>query len=220
MADDQPRPGPTPSGSEIAAARVSRRRVLGTTVGIGLGLAGLSSLAAAVRLVPRIVVTPSQEPPARGDFLVVAQGPRKGQVLTARDVPPDAPQVFAWPMDPNSKVVKSGDTHNLILLVRAGDAGWYSIGERPHTAQNVAAYSATCTHLCCTVSDWRKAPSGAGAHGFLLCPCHLSHFDPWAGARVLDGPAPRSLPVLPLAADAQGRLIVAGSFLTQVGCAT
>jgi len=220
VVDDKSHSGFTSTETGPAAVRVSRRRILGTTVGVGLALAGLSSLAAAVRLVPRIVVTPAQEPPAKGDFLVGAQGAQKGRVLTVGDVPLDAPQVFAWPMDPTSKVVKNGDTHNLILLVRAADVGWYGSDERPHIAQNVAAYSAVCTHLCCTVSDWRKAPFGASAHGFLLCPCHLSHFDPWAGARVLDGPAPRPLPVLPLAAEAQGRLIVAGAFLTQVGCAS
>jgi len=193
---------------------------LGTTVGVGLGVAGLSALAAAVRLVPRIVVAPDQEPPTQGDLLVYAQGARSGQVLTLGDVPPDAPQVFAWPMDPTSKVVKGGDIHNLILLVRAGDVGWYTVDQKPHTIQNVAAYSAVCPHLCCTVSDWRATPSGSGPQGVLVCPCHLTRFDPWAGARVLSGPSPRPLPVLPLAADAKGRLFAAGAFLTQVGCAT
>jgi len=220
VGDDQSRSGPKSKETEPAEARVSRRRVLGTTVGVGLGVAGLSALAAAVRLVPRIVVAPDQEPPAPGDLLVGAQGARSGQILTVGDVPPDAPQVFAWPMDPPSKVVKSGDIHNLILLVRAGEVDWYTIDQKPRTVQNVAAYSAVCPHLCCTVSDWRTAPSGAGAHGVLLCPCHLSRFDPWAGAQVLSGPSPRPLPALPLATDAQGRLIVAGAFLTQVGCAT
>jgi rieske iron-sulfur protein len=218
--DDKSRPGSASTETGPPAGRVSRRRVLGTTVGVGLGIAGISSLAAAVRLVPRIVVAPAQEPPAKGDVLVGAQGPRKGQVLTAEDVPVDATQVFAWPMDPTSKVVKNGNTNNLILLVRGGDAGWYSQEERLYTTQNVAAYSAVCTHLCCTVSDWRKAPSAGDAHGALVCPCHSTHFNPWAGARVIDGPAPRPLPILPLAADTQGRLIVAGPFLTQVGCAT
>jgi rieske iron-sulfur protein len=171
-----------------------------------------------VRLVPRIVVAPNQEPPAKGDLLVAAQGPRTGQVLTPDSVPVDGMQVFAWPMDPASRVVKSGDTHNLLLLVRAADKGWYSTPDV--TAQSVAAYSAVCTHLCCTVSEWRAASPGARGHGELFCPCHLSRFDPWDRARVLAGPAPRPLPALPLATDQQGRLIVAGGFLTQVGCAT
>ena len=206
--------------TEEDRGRISRRQVLSVSVGVGLGLAGLSSLAAAVRLVPRIVVMPTQEPPAAGDLLVVAQGSQTGQVLTPKDIPAGAAPVFAWPMDPRSTVVKSGTTHNLIVLVRAADPGWYGAGATAHTAQGVAAYSAICTHLCCTVSDWNPAPSGSDTHGFLVCPCHLSRFDPWAGARVLAGPAPRPLPALPLTMNGQGRLIVAGDFLASVGCAT
>jgi len=220
MADDQSRPKSAPTQTGPDRTRLNRRQVLGTSVGVGLGVATLSALAAAVRLVPRIVVAPDQEPPAQGDFLVFAQGTRSGQVMTVKDVPPDAPQVFAWPMDPRSKVVKKGDIHNLTLLVRAGDVSWFTIDQRPHTVQNVAAYSAVCPHLCCTVSDWRMEPADGGPQGVLLCPCHLSRFDPWAGARVLGGPSPRPLPVLPLMSDPEGRLIVAGAFLTQVGCAT
>jgi len=220
MADDQSRPKSESTETSPDRGRATRRHVLGTTIWVGLGVAGLSAFAAAVRLVPRIVVTPDQEPPVQGDLLVFAQGARSGQVLTVNDVPPDALQVFAWPMDPGSKVVKRGDIHNLTLLVRAGNVSWFTSDEKLHTFKNVAAYSAVCPHLCCTVSDWRTGPTDGGAHGVLLCPCHLSRFDPWAGGRVLGGPSPRPLPILPLMPDPQDRLVVAGGFLTQVGCAT
>jgi rieske iron-sulfur protein len=220
MADDRPRPKSESTETGPDRTRVNRRHVLGTTVAVGLGVAGLSAFAAAVRLVPRIVVASDQEPPVQGDLLVFAQGARLGQVLTVNDVQRDAPQVFAWPMDPGSKVVKSGDIHNLTLLVRAGNVNWFTTDEKPHTFQNVAAYSAVCPHLCCTVSDWRTEPAAGAAQGVLLCPCHLTRFDPWAGGRVLGGPSPRPLPILPLMSDPQDRLVVAGGFLTQVGCAT
>lgn len=221
--DDERRPPQhtrRPDRGGDAPPGVKRRRLLGLSVGVGLGVAGASSLAAAVRLVPRIVITPAQAPPAAGDLLVVAQGPRVGQILTPHDIPVDAAPVFAWPMDAGSKAVRSGDTHNLILLVRAAARAWYGPGVTPHTVMDVAAYSAICTHLCCTVSEWRGAAAGGGEYGSLRCPCHLSDFDPWAGARVIGGPAPRPLPTLPVATDRQGRLIVAAGFLTQVGCAT
>ena len=50
----------------------------------------------------------------------------------------------------------------------------------------------------------------------MSCPCHATRFDPKNGARVIDGPAPRPLPALPLAL-AEGRLVVSRSFTTRVG---
>ena len=52
-----------------------------------------------------------------------------------------------------------------------------------------AAYSAVCTHRGCTV-NYRD--------GKLACPCHGSVFDPARGAAVEAGPAPRSLPEIPV----------------------
>ena len=50
----------------------------------------------------------------------------------------------------------------------------------------------------------------------LHCPCHYTKFDPKDGARVVDGPAPRPLPALPLQI-VDGKLAVASPFTTRVG---
>ena len=52
------------------------------------------------------------------------------------------------------------------------------------------AYSAICTHQGCTV---------AYNNGQLACPCHGSVFDPAHGAAVVNGPAQRPLPQIPVA---------------------
>ena len=52
-----------------------------------------------------------------------------------------------------------------------------------------AAYSAVCTHQGCTV---------AYRNGQLACPCHGSVFDPANGAQVVNGPAQRPLPEIPV----------------------
>lgn len=52
-----------------------------------------------------------------------------------------------------------------------------------------AAYSAVCTHQGCTV---------AYQDGQLACPCHGSVFDPSNGAQVVNGPAQRPLPEIPV----------------------
>jgi Rieske Fe-S protein len=52
-----------------------------------------------------------------------------------------------------------------------------------------AAYSAVCTHQGCTV---------AYKNGQLACPCHGSVFDPANNAQVVNGPARRPLPEIPV----------------------
>lgn len=77
---------------------------------------------------------------------------------------------------------------------------------RTYAAHGVVAYSAVCTHLGCTVSEW------GWFHGL----CHHARFDPRAGAAVTAGPAPRSVPVLPLEARGDG-IACGGAFLSPVG---
>lgn len=66
------------------------------------------------------------------------------------------------------------------------------------------AYSAVCTHAGCTVAY-------DSARGELVCPCHGSIYDPRHGARVVAGPAPRPLPVVPVRVDARGDAYAAGA---------
>ncbi len=51
------------------------------------------------------------------------------------------------------------------------------------------AYSAVCTHQRCKV---------AYRNGQLACPCHGSVFNPTSGAEVVNGPAQRPLPEIPI----------------------
>ncbi len=59
------------------------------------------------------------------------------------------------------------------------------------------AYSAVCTHQQCTV---------AYENGQLVCPCHGSIFDAENGAEVVNGPAQRPLPEIPV--EVKGREVV------------
>lgn len=195
----------------------SRRRLLATGMTVGFGIGGASLLVAVGGLVPRIRRTPENEPVQEGDLLVFASGTKKGQVLTPDDVPADGRQALAWPMEPTNQVVRDQNHLNLVLLIRAGGEGWFSSSEAPRTVAGVAAYSATCTHLCCSVSDWIARPFETDPHGYLFCPCHKSQYDPWDGAKVLAGPAPRALPALPLTLSGN-HLAAASGFLTPPGC--
>lgn len=77
----------------------------------------------------------------------------------------------------------------------AGTAIWTNKKDMPYLA-----FSGKCPHLGCAFK-WRK-------HKVLgqvfLCPCHLSIYD--ASGKVLDGPAPRSLDMLPIQVSASGEV--------------
>ncbi|HZB91173.1 MAG TPA: Rieske 2Fe-2S domain-containing protein [Stellaceae bacterium] len=147
-------------------------------------------------------------PPQPGDHFAYLPGDKEGEVKV-KDLAVGGPQVMAYPMDPKSRLVRDGSRLNLVILMRF-DPAVLSAETRANAAKGVVAYSAVCTHQGCPVSMWsteRKAP---------FCSCHGSIYDLKDGAQVLDGPAPRPLPALPVRLE-NGALAVAGKFTGRVG---
>ncbi|NOZ69065.1 MAG: arsenate reductase (azurin) small subunit [Deferribacteres bacterium] len=61
--------------------------------------------------------------------------------------------------------------------------------------RSIVAYSMFCSHLGCSVEmQWES--------GMLVCECHQSVYDPGQSGRVMEGPAPTSLPMVNLDIDA------------------
>jgi rieske iron-sulfur protein len=116
---------------------------------------------------------------------------------------------LAFPIDPQSKIVRDGSRLNQVLLIRL-DAEAFVEDTKARSALGIVAYSAICTHAGCEVSDWLAQTQ------MLMCFCHYSQFDPKDGARVVDGPAPRRLAALPLKV-VDGVLMAAGGFSGRVG---
>jgi Rieske Fe-S protein len=54
--------------------------------------------------------------------------------------------------------------------------------------------------------------------GTLYCACHGSQYDPKDGAKVVGGPAPRRLAMVPLRIE-EGIVVAAGPFTGRVGAA-
>jgi len=150
--------------------------------------------------------------PQIDDRLVFAGGDRKGQLITLADLPAGGPPVTAYPMDPTARVVRDDSRLNQVLLVRL-DPNRLNGDTRARAADGIVAYSAVCTHTGCDVWDWQPASST------IKCPCHFSEFDLKESARVLNGPAPRRLPALPLKV-VDGAPSVAGSFVGRPGFET
>jgi rieske iron-sulfur protein len=181
-----------------AICRIGRRQALE----LGLGLA----------LAPRLALAqtePARERPKEGDLLVAVTAADNRELLKPDDLPLDGKQTFAWPMDPESKTVRSGSRLNKVLLLRLDPEG-FDPETKAHAAEGVIAYSAVCTHTGCDVINWHPDSQ------LLECPCHYSTYDPKDGAKVISGPAPRRLPALPLKI-VDSRLVVAKPFTGRAG---
>ena len=179
-----------------------RRRVLQAALGTGLGLLFVERTRAQD-------VEPHNARPQAGDQFVFTTGDRKGATITPGALPPGGPPVTAYPVEPHMGVVRDGSRLNQVLLMRL-DPAELSETTRAHAPQGIVAYSAVCTHTGCDVWLWQ------GEVKTLKCPCHDSEFDPKDGARVVAGPAPRRLAMLPLKV-VDGVLMAAGGFAGRVG---
>jgi len=162
-------------------------------------------------LAPRLVLAqtdPARERPREGDLLVTV-GAATPQSLTIEDVPRAGQQIMAWPMDAESKTVRSGSRLNKVLLLHL-DAEGLERETKERAVEGIVAYSAICTHTGCDVTTWHPDRQ------LLECPCHYSLYDPREGAKVVGGPSPRRLPALPLKI-ADGKLAVAKPFIGRPG---
>jgi Rieske Fe-S protein len=166
--------------------------------GLGLGL-------------PRLAAADGEEslPPRENDRLVVAFGARAGQPIAPGDLELGAKQIFAYPQDPASGVVRSGSRLNQVIVVRL-DPSELSADTQSRAVEGIVAYSGVCTHTGCDVTDWYDDVRR------FKCPCHESEFDPKDGAQVIGGPAPWPLAALPLKV-VDGQLVVAGEFEGRIG---
>jgi len=178
-----------------------RRRDLLKALSAGLGLA----------IRPNLTASQGEQASARlkeGDLLIRVNDSTRAPLMPG-DIAAGAMPTTAWPMDPIDHIVRSGLRFNELLLVRV-DPDTLAASTRPRAADGVIAYTAICTHSGCDVDDWLAEPQ------LLSCSCHSSVFDPKDGGRVVDGPAPRALPALPLKV-VDGKLVVAGPFTARVG---
>jgi Rieske Fe-S protein len=176
-----------------------RRAILKAGIGLGVRL-GLADFTHAQE-------NPAAMRPKEGDLLVKVDDQR-AVPLTPDDIPLAADQTMAWAMDPVDKTIRSGERLNRILLVRF-PVEQFSAETRARAAAGVVAYTAICTHAGCEVTDWIVDQK------LVFCPCHDSTFDPKDGGRVVDGPAPRMLPALPLKI-VDKKLVVAGPFTARI----
>jgi rieske iron-sulfur protein len=193
--------GPRPIAGAMRAS-ICRRAALAGIVGTCAGLVPRQALA---QVSPEGV----RARPQPGDVLVRATGDDR-RPLSVADLALGEKPAMAWPLDPASDTLRNGSRLNRILVLRL-DADGFDPPTKSNAADGVLAYSAICPHTGCDVANWLAGPQ------ILECPCHFSHYDPKAGAKVISGPSPRRLAALPLAADGAGKLTVAQPFIGRLG---
>jgi rieske iron-sulfur protein len=183
---------------------IARRRLLHT-------LCGLTSAAAVSFCEPFRSRVGAEEAalPVAGDILVFAGGENRGRAITPDAVMLEAPPVLALAKDPATGYIRQASQKGLILALRMNRTD-LTPESQTRSADGVLAFSAVCTHLGCIIEDWDPARK------FLRCPCHKGTYDPRQHGKVISGPPPRSLPVLPLKLQ-NGTIVAADSFTARVG---
>ena len=184
-----------------AAMDLDRRRTLGGVLGVTL-----STLFAC----PAFASGHGERNPrpSVGDRLAFMLGANENRTIRPDDVELGSTPILAYPKDPDSGEVMASRA-NILAVVRL-DPDSLSSEVAEHAVDGVVAYSALCTHNGCpvTVRDPTKTK--------LVCNCHGSVFDPANRGVVLDGPAYRRLPMLPLRLES-GELVVAAPFDGPIG---
>jgi rieske iron-sulfur protein len=141
----------------------------------------------------------------KGTHLVDKQGNRINANSLQRG---SGKKMLVLPEQSKGKALKAKEATTLLL--RFTEDAFTKPTNLDGTAKGYVAYSMVCTHAGCLVSG--------KLDGHLHCPCHGSEYEATAGAKVVGGPAPRSLPQLPIGVSNNGKLLVStGSFEGPIG---
>jgi ubiquinol-cytochrome c reductase iron-sulfur subunit len=98
------------------------------------------------------------------------------------------------------------------LLINVGDAPFRVVkGNQGYNIGGIVAFSAICTHAGCPAKLYNTQTHQ------LVCPCHQSTFDVLEDCKPVFGPAPRSLPQLPLTVDTDGYIVSQSDYTQPVG---
>ncbi|MBU6163534.1 MAG: Rieske (2Fe-2S) protein [Actinomycetales bacterium] len=192
-----------------ANAGLGRRPLIKRTMGLALGLVGLSPLLLLRDLGPlpenelnetnwkagtRLVTDPGDRPIRPSDL----------EVGGVAQVQPAFPQGKVRHLDDIAK--------DSVLLIRIRPEEFNLDAERlSWTYQGIIAFSKICSHMGCAVALYEQTTK------HLLCPCHQSTFDVTRAAKVIFGPAARPLPQLPITVDSEGYLVAQAPFNEAVG---
>ena len=190
--------GSSYNGKGRVAKPISRRTVFKMSLATGVAVP-MSALGQ----------SPNRLRPQPGDQLVFEEGPNQDALIRPELLELEKRPLSALARDPETQVLRDGSRLNRIMIMRI-DPELMSARYQANVAEGVIAYSAVCTHTGCDVTNWDEGQLR------MACPCHESQFDIYDGAKVVGGPAPRPLAMLPLEV-VDGVVLVAAGFRGRVG---
>lgn len=193
-----------------AAAGLGRRSLIKRSLGLSLGLVGLSPLLLLRDLGPLPGDTLTKTGWKAGTRLVTDPGERP---IKPEDLEVGAVAQVLPEMSPGKDHrILSEIATDAVLLIRLRPEEFNLDAERlSWTYEGIIAFSKICSHMGCAVALYEQQTK------HLLCPCHQSTFDVTRAAKVLFGPAARPLPQLALALDSEGYLVAKQPFTEPVG---
>ena len=192
-----------------AAAGLGRRSLIKRSLGLSLGLVGLSPLLLLRDLGPLPGKELEKTTWKSGTYLVTDPGNRR---IKASDLEVGAvAQVLPEIADPEHRKL-SDIAKDAVLLIRLRPQEFNLEADRlAMTHDGIIAFSKICSHMGCAVALYEQQTK------HLLCPCHQSTFDVTRAAKVIFGPSARPLPQLDITIDNEGYLVARQPFSEPVG---
>jgi ubiquinol-cytochrome c reductase iron-sulfur subunit len=192
-----------------SAAGLGRRPLIKRSLGLALGLSGLTPLLLLRDLGPLPKEELQKTSWKAGTRLVTDPGDRpiKASDLEVGAVAQTLPELAAGEERTLNNIGKDA-----VLLIRLRPEDFNLDDERlSWTHEGIIAFSKICSHMGCAVALYEQQTK------HLLCPCHQSTFDVTRAAKVIFGPAARPLPQLAITVDAEGYLVAQAPFTEPVG---
>ena len=192
-----------------AAAGLGRRPLIKRSLGLALGLSGLTPLLLLRDLGPLPKDNLQKTSWKAGTRLVTDPGDRpiRPEDLEVGAVAQTLPQLA-----PGEERTLNNIGKDAVLLIRLRPEEFNLDAERlSWTHEGIIAFSKICSHMGCAVALYEQQTK------HLLCPCHQSTFDVTRAAKVIFGPAARPLPQLNITVDAEGYLVARTPFTDPVG---
>jgi ubiquinol-cytochrome c reductase iron-sulfur subunit len=192
-----------------SAAGLGRRPLIKRSLGLALGLSGLTPLLLLRDLGPLPKDNLQKTSWKAGMRLVTDPGDRpiRPEDLEVGAVAQTLPQLA-----PGEERTLNNIGKDAVLLIRLRPEEFNLTAERlSWTHEGIIAFSKICSHMGCAVALYEQQTK------HLLCPCHQSTFDVTRAAKVIFGPAARPLPQLNISVDSEGFLVARTPFTEPIG---